>query len=156
MTTSKGRKPTANTAKGGTKVRRSVKAWTWQAVIACLTKAGDANRGRGVKPYYRSERLAKAIAKATTVPSLTEAKVEITKGSAEDRRKHCRKHRLVAVDVHEIVAKDEITHDRPELTVLSRIGSIAKVMGLPKDTFYAVRAEAYKADEIPKVYIVRR
>jgi len=63
---------------------------------------------------------------------------------------------LTAVSVYDIVRKDDITHDRPELTVLSRLGTIATAMGLPKDTFFAVRSEAYKPDEVPEVFIIRR
>jgi hypothetical protein len=50
----------------------------------------------------------------------------------------------------------EITHDRPENTVRVRLAGIAKALGLPADTYYAVRAEAYAEGETPRVYILRK
>jgi hypothetical protein len=63
------------------------------------------------------------------------------------------------VNVSDILGESkggEITHDRPENTVRVRLASIAKALGLPADTYYAVRGEAYAEGETPKVYILRK
>jgi len=139
------------------------------AVLAHLATARTANRAKGVKAFYtgtQADSLASAIARAHKFPTLTEAGL-VVKGASvpktaqdgADRRAFARANRATLVKVSDILGESkggEITHDRPENTVRVRLASIAKAMGLPADTYYAVRGEAYAEGEIPTVYILRK
>lgn len=139
------------------------------AVLAHLATASTANRAKGVKAFYtgaQAESLATAVARAHALPTLTEsglvvkgASVPKTAQDGANRRAFARANRATLVKVSDILGEGkggEITHDRPENTVRVRLASIAKALGLPADTYYAVRAEAYAEGETPKVYILRK
>lgn len=151
--------PAPKSAKG-----KSTKIPTKASIIAHLATARNVNRSRGAKAHFTdkgAERLATAIAKAHTFPTMTAEGVTVDKGttSAEARRKFAKAHKATAVAVADILGKGkdgEITHDRPENTIRARLASIAKAMGLPADTYYAIRTTMYAEGEVPKVYIVRR
>lgn len=136
---------------------------TKAAVLAHLSTARAVNLSRQAKGHYTNksaERLATAIVKAHDFPSLTSAKIHhggaVSRHpeDAELRRAYARSNRATLVNVSDIVGTDSKS-DRPENAVRSRLRSIAKAMGLPEATYYAVRAEAYAEGEVPKVYIVR-
>lgn len=159
----------ANTPKATATRNRKVTSTTTakvtkSAVMAHLATARKANLAQGSKGYFTdqgAEILARAIVKASTTPTLASAEITTSKSRvmAKARRDFAVKHKAILVDFSEILAPNksgEITHDRPENTIRARIFSIAKAMGLPKDTFYPVRATAYKVGELPKVYIVRK
>ena len=151
--------PAPKRAKG-----KSTPKATKAGIVAHLATARQANLARGAKGNYTdkgAEILAGACARAMTLPSLTEAGVSTGKArtEAQARRAHARKVRATLVDCADVLAPNkegEISHDRPENTVRARIAGIARAMGLPADTFYAVRAEAYAEGETPRVYIVRK
>lgn len=134
------------------------------AIMAHLATGANANRSKGVKPFYTNkgaEVLASALVRASKLPTMASEGVVVDKSkeSAKARRDFCRKHRATLIDFAVIIGENkegEITHDRPENTVRARLQSIAKAMGLPADTFYAVRAEKYQVGETPKAYIVRK
>lgn len=139
------------------------------AVMAHLATARTANRAKGVKAFYtgaQAESLASAIARAHKCPTLTEGGLAVagmpmgkTAMDGMNRREFARKSRATLVKVSDILGESkggEITHDRPENTVRVRLASIAKALGLPADTYYAIRAEAYTEGEVPKVYILRK
>lgn len=136
---------------------------TKAAVLAHLSTARGVNLSRQVKGHYTdesAEKLATAIVRAHAFPSLTSAKIhhggDVSRHpeDAELRRAYARKSRATLVNVSDIIGTDSES-DRPENAVRSRLRSIARAMGLPETTYYAVRAEAYSEGEIPKVYIVR-
>ena len=139
-------------------------AMTKAGVLALIKSASVANKGKGVKAFYTdkgAEILATAVVRASALPTMASAGVTTGKGKndAKARRDFARSHRATLVNFSDILGVGkggEITHDRPENTVRVRLQSLAKAMGLPADTFYAVRAEAYKAGETPKAYIVRK
>jgi len=156
--------PAPKSAKG-----KSTTTVTKGAVLAHLATARTANKAKGVKAFYtgaQADSLASAIARAHKCPTLTEvglAKAGVAMGkTAQDganRRAFARKNRATLVKVSDILGESkggEITHDRPENTVRVRLASIAKAMGLPADTYYAVRGEAYAEGEVPTVYILRK
>lgn len=132
-------------------------------VLGLLAKAGKSNAAKGVKSFYLNDKFSGAVAKALTLPTLTSAglaksgKVGRTAKDAEARRKFAKSIGAPLVSVAEIIHDNkggEITHDRPENVVRVRLASVTKVMG-KSYRFYAVRANAYAKDEVPKVYIVR-
>lgn len=153
--------PAPKSAKG--KSTTTPKA-TKSAVLAHLATARTANLGKGVKGYYTdkgAEKLATAIVRASSLPTMASEGVTTGKSreDAKARRDFARRHRATLIDFAEILGEGkegEITHDRPENTVRARLFSIARAMGLPQDTFYAVRSEAYAVGETPKAYIVRK
>ena len=157
-------------AKNGARVVRTVTPTvTKSAVLAHLATARTANRAKGVKAFYtgtQADSLASAVARAHKFPTLTEAGL-VVKGASvpktaqdgADRRAFARANRASLVKVSDILGESkngEITHDRPENTVRVRLAGIAKALGLPADTYYAVRAEAYAEGETPRVYILRK
>jgi len=158
--------PTKSTARV---VRPATPTVTKSAVLAHLATARTANKAKGVKAFYtgaQADSLASAVARAHKFPTLTEAGL-VVKGASvpktaqdgADRRAFARSNRATLVKVSDILGESkggEITHDRPENTVRVRLASIAKAMGLPADTYYAVRGEAYAEGEIPTVYILRK
>jgi hypothetical protein len=136
---------------------------TKAAVLAHLATARKVNLSQQHKGHYTdksAQRLATAIEKAHSFPSLTTAKIhkggEVSRlpEDADIRRQYAKSHRAPLVSVTDIV-RGKIRGDRPENAVRARLRSIAKAMGLPEDTYYAVRAKAYAKGETPKVYIVR-
>lgn len=137
---------------------------TKSAVMAHLATARKANLTKSVKGYFTDEGaeiLATAVARASALPTLSSAGISTDKSKvvAQARRDFAVSHKATLVDFADILApnKDgEITHDRPENTVRARLFSMARAMGLPQDTFYAVRASAYAEGELPKVYIIRK
>jgi hypothetical protein len=157
------------TSKTSKSVVHAVPTVTKGAVLAHLATARTANRAKGVKAFYtgtQADSLATAVARAHKCPTLTEAGL-VVKGASvpktaqdgADRRAFARANRATLVNVSDILGESkggEITHDRPENTVRVRLASIAKALGLPADTYYAVRAEAYAEGETPKVYILRK
>jgi hypothetical protein len=157
------------TSKTSKSVVPAVPTVTKGAVLAHLATARTANQAKGVKAFYtgaQAESLASAVARAHKFPTLTEAGLVVKGASvpktAQDganRREFARKNRATLVKVSDILGESkggEITHDRPENTVRVRLASIAKALGLPADTYYAVRGEAYAEGEVPTVYILRK
>lgn len=156
--------PAPKSAKGKSTKTTTTPKVTKSAVLAHLATSRTANLGKGVKGYYTdkgAEKLAGAIARASELPTMSSAGVTTGKSreNAKARRDFCRANRATLIDFADILGENkagEITHDRPENTVRARLFSIARAMGLPQDTFYAVRAEAYAVGETPKAYIVRK
>lgn len=141
----------------------TVPKMTMGAVMAHLKTARNANitqkRSKGYYTDNGAKVMAKAIARATNIDPMSSKKIttENSQIMAKRRREFAKANKASLVNVSDILAPNkggEITHFRPENDVRSRLASIAKAMGLPADTFYAVRAEKYVEGETPKVYIV--
>jgi hypothetical protein len=132
--------------------------------MAHLTTARKNNLSVGVKGYFTdngAKLLGRAIVRAYAMPTLSSAGITTDKAKTEAvaRREFAMKNKAILIDCSEILAPNkagEITHSRPENTVRARLFSIAKAMGLPEDTFFAIRSEKYVKGETPKVYIVRK
>lgn len=137
---------------------------TVTAIMAHLATARSANFAKGAKGNYTNDgakKLATAIVRAYAMPTMASKGITTGKSpaDAQARRDFARSHRARLLNVSEILHENkggEILHDRPENTIRARLASIARAMGLPADTFYAVRAESYSPAEIPQVYIVRK
>lgn len=135
---------------------------TKSAVLAHLATARKANLGKSVKGYYTDEGaklLATAIARATAIPTMSSEGIttDNSRAMAKARRDFAKSKKATLVNFSDILGENkegEITHDRPENTVRARLFSIARAMGLPQDTFYAVRSESYREGETPQAYIV--
>lgn len=137
---------------------------TFTAVMAHIATARTARLAQGAKANYDDNGavlLAKAVVRASAIPAMSSEGITTDRSTlmAQARRDFARKRKAHLLDVSDIlgVGKDgEIIHDRPENTIRIRLASIAKAMGLPADTYYAVRAERYSPTSIPQVYIVRK
>lgn len=137
---------------------------TVTAVMAHLATSRKANLASGSKGNYTdngAKVLAKAIARAYAMPTMASKGIGTGKSriEAEARRDFAKSHKATLVNVSDIVHANksgEIVHDRPENLVRIRLATIAKAMGLPADTFYAIRATAYAKSDIPQVFIVRK
>ena len=155
-------------AKTKTTTKTPTSKVTVQAVMAHLSTARTVNLSRNAKGFYTdggAKKLATAIAKSHTFPTLTQAglhrkgaAVSRSPESAQERREFARKNRATLVKVSDILHPNQdgtILHDRPENTIRRRLESVAKAMGLAPNTYYAVRAQGYEMGEVPSVYIVR-
>ena len=137
---------------------------TLSAVMAHLATSRKANLAKSVKPHYTNDgakTLAKAIVRACAIPTMASEGITTDKSrlEASARREFATKRKATLINVSDILGENkcgEITHSRPENTVRVRLASIAKAMGLAPDTFYAVRATAYREGEVPQVFIVRK
>lgn len=137
---------------------------TYSAVMAHIATARSARLAQGAKANYDNEGaqlLAKAIVRASAMPAMSSEGITTDRSTlmAQARREFARKRKAHLLDVSDILGagKDgEIIHDRPENTIRIRLASIAKAMGLPADTYYAVRAQSYVPFAVPQVYIVRK
>lgn len=144
----------------------SQKAFTMAQIMSAVTHASKANSVRGVKSFYRdggAKVLAKAVAKALIIPTLASEGIttqaglnpdEATRIMAQRRRDFARRHKAIAVNGDEVLLKN--TTDRTENAIRIRLRGIEEVMGLPANTFYAVRANAYRQGEKSDVFIVRK
>lgn len=122
-------------------------------------------KARGVKPpYLPSPAFLSAILRAFAVASLTDAGIGTTKGEGQARRDHARTVKAGKVTPDLVVHANHLSAtegegvftDRAENTVRARLQGFCKVMGLPTDTLYAVRADRYEAGEVGGVYILRK
>lgn len=140
-------------AKKATLTRASVLA-SIRAYNSELAKKGAS------KLIYENTKLIDAIVKASTLPSLATNGITTSRGDAKARRSHAvrvKASTVLATDIIHENKEGKITHDRPENTVRARIIELARVCGLPENTFYAVRMSSYKkGDSKVKVAIVRQ
>ena len=151
-----------------TKVVKSTqpKSFTMAQIMSAVTSASKANSVKGVKSFYRdggAKVLAKAVAKAMTIPTLASEGIHTINGidpdesiriMAQRRRDFARRHKAIAVNGDEVLLKN--TTDRTENAIRIRLRGIEQVLGLPENTFYAVRANAYRKGEKSDVYVVRK
>lgn len=123
-----------------------------------------ATAGRGRKAKVPTGAFLDAILRAYSMPALPASIQGVSPAHAEQRRDWCAKNGAPTVTTDQVVhpnrAKDKtkkkgIVHDRPENTVLADLRAFATVMGLPVDTFRAVRSKAYKEGQTCPVYIVK-
>ena len=134
------------------------------AVMAHLATARKANMAKGSKGHFTNDgakKLAKAIVRAYALPTMSSVGITTDKAKdlAEMRRQFVKSHKATLLDFADIIHENkegEITHSRPENTIRIRLQSVAKAMGLPADTFYAVRSAKFVEGETPKVFIVRK
>lgn len=137
---------------------------TYSAIMAHIATARSFRLAQGAKANYDNEGaqlLAKAVVRASVMPTMSSEGITTDKARpmAQARREFASKRKAHKVNVSDILGdskEGEIIHDRPENTVRIRLASIAKAMGLPADTYYAVRASEYAVGDIPQVYIVRK
>ena len=151
-----------------TKVIKSAKpkSLTMAQIMSAVVKAGEVNSVRGVKSFYRdggAKVLAKAVAKALALPTLASEGITTENGidpdysaltMAKRRREFARNHKAIAVNGDEVLRKN--TSDRTENAIRIRLRGIETVLGLPVNTLYAIRANAYKVGEKSEVFIVRK
>lgn len=144
-----------------TKVIKSAKSknLTMAQIMSAVIKAGEVNSVKGVKSFYRdggAKVLASAVAKAMKSPTLSSADITTSKSiqMAKLRREFARSIRANALDGDIVLRKN--TSDRTENAFHIRLRGIESVLGLPENTLYAVRANAYKVGEKSEVFIVRR
>jgi len=137
---------------------------TYTAVMAHIASARSFRLAQGAKANYDNEGaqlLAKAVVRASAMPTMASEGITTDKARpmAQARREFARKRKAHLLNVSDILGEGkngEIIHDRPENTIRIRLASIAKAMGLPADTYYAVRANEYAVGDIPQVFIVRK
>ena len=122
-------------------------------------------KAQSVKPPMQPRvEFLKAILRAYAVQSLTEAGLTTSRADAHARRVHAVAVKAGSITADLVVFSDRVKEtdglgivtDRPENTVRARLQGFCEVMGLPVDTFYAVRGEAYKVGEQSPVFIVRQ
>jgi len=135
------------------------KALTMAVIFSAVKKAGEIISAKGSKSFYcdgGAKVLAKAVAKALVSPTLTSAEITTSKNvvMAKSRRDFARTIKALSLDGDIVLRKN--TTDRTENAFHIRLRKIEEVLGLPKNTLYAVRANSYKVGEKSEVYIVRQ
>lgn len=144
-----------------TKVIKStkVKAFTMAEIMSAVVKSGQVNSAKGVKSFYTdngAKSLARAVAKALALPTMSEFNITTDKGTtmAKSRRMFCKSHKATLLDGDIVLRKN--TTDRTENAFHIRLRGVESVLGLPNETLYAVRATPYRKGEKSKVMVIRR
>lgn len=131
------------------------KKFTLAFIVSAVRNSAGANSEKQVKQFYTdkgAEILAKAIAKAFTLPTLSSEDISTDASESKARREFAKRHKASLIDADKVLRKN--TTDRTENAIRARLESVATSLNIPQDTLYAVRATPYRKGEKSKVYVV--
>ena len=160
VTAQRNRQSVSTTTAKAVGVKAKKATLTRTSVLALIRAYNATQAKKGAKLVYEDTNLIDAIVKASKVSSLSSASITTSKGDAKARRSHASKVNAITLQASDIIHANkggEIVHDRPENVIRSRVQELAKVCGLPSDTFYAVRMSPYKkGDSTASIAVVRK